>query len=54
MVPLPPNPYFKVEEKFPFDELMNVTDDNEKGGDRPRDRYNLFFIAFMVLGAGKQ
>lgn len=45
LVPLPPTPYYKIQDRFLFDDLEN-------GPAEPRDRYNLYFIAFMVLGAG--
>ena len=31
---------------------MDVVSDNDKKADQPKDRYNFFFISFMVLGAG--
>lgn len=49
LVPLPPTPYYKIEDKFRFDDLV-PEEEGEKG--KPRDRCNLYFIAFMVLGAG--
>ena len=39
--PPPPTPFYKIEERFVFD----------KAG--PVDKYNLYFVAFMILGAGK-
>ena len=52
LVPLPPTPYYKIEDKFLFDNLVeeNPGEATEEG--RPKDHYNLYFIAFMVLGAG--
>jgi hypothetical protein len=32
---------------------MDVVSDNDKGADQPKDRYNFYFISFMVLGAGQ-
>ena len=51
LVPLPPTPYYKIEDKFRFDDLVSE-DDQVKVKGEPRDKYNLYFIAFMVLGAG--
>ncbi|KAL5265312.1 hypothetical protein ACHWQZ_G006149 [Mnemiopsis leidyi] len=31
---------------------MDVVSDNDKKADQPKDKYNFFFISFMVLGAG--
>ena len=49
LVPLPPTPYYMIEDKFRFDDLV-PEEEGEKG--KPLDRCNLYFIAFMVLGAG--
>ena len=46
LVPLPPTPFFKIQDKFLFDHLVQDPDE------APTDRYNLYFLAFMVLGAG--
>ena len=48
LVPLPPTPYFKIIDKFLFDEVDTCGELPAE----PKDWYNLHFIAFMVLGAG--
>ena len=53
LVPLPPTPYYKVEDKFLFDDLVDdISEERACEEKRPRDRHNRYFIAFMVLGAG--
>ena len=52
LVPLPPTPYFKIEDKFLFDDVDTDDDSKNELPVKPKDWYNLHFIAFMVLGAG--
>lgn len=34
------------------DKTMDVTSDNIKNADQPKDKWNFYFISFMILGAG--
>ena len=50
LVPPPPSAFFKLEDKFVYDDIEKEDPDAEEV---PTDPYHLYFIAFMVLGAGK-